>query len=743
MTTAAERDWTDPIGAPLPRVEARDKVTGRAIYTADVRSPGAAVAVLVTSTISAGRVRAIDSSRALGVRGVLTVLDHTNRPQWKGRPGVTMYQAENRLPLEDDRIHYGNQCLALVVAETAEVAQHAAGLVRVDYEPHRPVPDLDAGRPAAYRPSGPYVDRFPVEHRRGDAEGVFPAAPVRVDAEYRTANLAHAPMEPSSTLASWDGDRLTLYDSSQAVQLHARAVAAAFGLPPGNVRLICNYLGGAFGNKSFLWAHTLLAALAARVVRRPVRLTLTRKQVFTGTGHMAATIQRVRLGADRDGRLTAALHHSVNSTSHLDDRPEPVIQNTPALYSVSHVDARVTVAKVHIGTSTSMRTPGDSAGHFAVECAMDELACATGVDPVELRRRNHADVHPHTGKPWGGKRLLRCYELGAREFGWDRRDPRPGSMRDGADLIGYGMATGMRGEHSAPAAARVEIHADGTAALSTSTQEIGGGTLTTMIQIAASGLGIAPERVRISAGDTALPAGAPTFGSLTSGNTGSAVHLAAERARRAAIRLAVNDPRSPLHGMPEDAVTAEHGRLFARDHPGRGETYQDLLRRNGIGSLREEGAYQPDPNSQYALATFAAHFVEVRIDAELPRVRVTRHVGVFDCGRVLNHRTARTQAQGGIIFAIGGALTERLTPDPVSGRLLDPALTDYHLPVHADIGDIRVLFTDEPEPNAHPNGAKGLGEIVAVGVAPAIANAVHHATGKRIRELPVTPEKLL
>ncbi|WP_020667247.1 xanthine dehydrogenase family protein molybdopterin-binding subunit [Amycolatopsis nigrescens] len=741
MTTA--RDWVDPIGAPITRVEAGEKVTGRAVYTADVRAPGAAVAVMVTSAVPAGRVRAIDSSRALGVRGVLAVLDHLNRPQWKGRPGTAQYNAENRLPLEDDRIYYGNQCVALVVAETLELAEYAAGLVRVDYERQRPVPDLDAGLPAAYRPSGPYVQRFPVEYRRGDPEGALAAAPVQVDAEYRTANLSHAPMEPSSTLASWDGDRLTVHDSSQAVQLHSQAVAAAFGLPAGNVRLICSYLGGAFGNKSFLWAHTLLAPLAAQVVRRPVRLTLTRKQVFTGTGHMPATIQRVRLGAGRDGRLRATLHQSVNPTSWLDDRPEPTIQNTPAVYAVPNVDARVTVTKVSIGTSTSMRTPGDTAGGFAIESAMDELAYATGLDPLELRRRNHADAHPHTGKPWGGKRLLRCYELGAAEFGWDRRTPEPGSMRDGADLVGYGMASGMRGEHSAPAAARVEINADGTAVVSTSTQEIGGGSLTTMVQVAASGLGIGHERVRISAGDSALPAGSPTFGSLTSGSTGSAVQQAAVKARQAAVRLAVHDPRSPLHGVAEDAVAAEHGRLFVRDDPDRGESYQELLRRNGIGTLREEGSYQPDANSPYALATFAAHFVEVRIDADLPRVRVTRHVGVFDCGRVLNPKTARNQAQGGIIFAMGGALTERLTPDPVSGRLITPALTDYHVPVHADVGDVRALFVDEAEPNAHPNGAKGLGEVVAVGVAPAIANAVYHATGRRVRELPITPEKLL
>ncbi|GAA2778732.1 xanthine dehydrogenase family protein molybdopterin-binding subunit [Saccharopolyspora taberi] len=729
-------------GAGITRVEAIEKVTGRAVYTADVRADGSAHAVMVPSAISAGRVRGIDTAQAERAPGVLAVLTHLNRPQWKGKPSIPYY-AESRLPLADDQIHYGGQCLALVVADTLHQAEHAASLVRVDYEWRRPVPTLDAALPNAYVPTGPYPARFPVEYRRGDAEAALSAAPVRVDQEYRTSNLSHAPMEPSSTLASWEGGRLVLHDSSQAVHAHRPAVAAAFGIPVESIRMISSLVGGGFGNKSFMWGHTLLAPLAAQVVRRPVRLTITRKQVFTGTGHMPAMVQRVRLGAERDGRLTAITHDTTNPTSHTDDRNEPAIQSTPALYAVPNLHARARVAKVSIGTSGAMRTPGDTPGQFAVECAMDELAHELGIDPVELRRRNHSERHPHTGKPFSGKRLLRCYEVGAREFGWDRRNPEPRSMTDGDDLIGYGMASGIRAEHSAPAAARISLASDGTAAVRTSTQEIGGGSLTTMVQVAASGLGVRTDRVTIEAGDTDLPQGAPTFGSMTSGSTGSAVHLGALQVRASAIRLAVNDPRSPLHGVAEDAVDVADGRLFARDEPGRGDTYAELLGRHGIGALSEEGRYSPPEESPFALATFCAHFVEVRIDRELCRVRVTRHVGAFDCGRVLNIRTATNQARGGMIFATGGALTERLVPDPVSGRLITPALTDYHVPVHADVGDVRALFVGEDEPDAHPVGAKGLGEICAIGIAPAIANAVFHATGTRVRSLPITPEKLV
>ncbi|ONF74376.1 xanthine dehydrogenase family protein molybdopterin-binding subunit [Amycolatopsis keratiniphila] len=738
MTTGHELDRRDPIGAEVDRIEALAKVTGRATYTGDVAPAGAAYAVMLGSTISSGRIRSLQTNEAETGDGVLAVLSHLNRPPWIARPPVPYY-CDTRLPLEDDQVHFGGQCVALAIADTAEQAAEAAERVVVEYEPRR----VSAGTP--HRPVGPYADRYPVEFRRGEAETALPHSDHQIDVEYRTAHLAHAAMEPSATVASWEDGKLTLIESSQAVHLHRDAVAAAFGLAPEDVRVIAPVVGGAFGGKTFLWPHTLLAALASRVVGRPVRLTITRKQAFTSTGHMPATWQRIRLGARRDGRLTAVIHDSVNTTSHTVDRQEPTIQAGLVPYAFSHLAAQTQVRRIYVGTSTVMRAPGDTPGRFAVECALDELAAQLRVDPLELRRRNHSSVHPHTGKPWSANHLLRCYERGAAAFGWDRRTPEPGSMRLGHDLVGFGMAVGVHEERHRAASARVVLTADGTVDVYTGTQEIGGGTLTTMAQIAASVVGVRPKAVRVHGGDTRLPAGAPTFGSMTSGNTGSAVRIAAEKVRDEVLRIALHDPRSPFYGLHADAVECREGGLVGLTEPCRLEPYSKILRRNNIATVSMRGEYAPRSaeTAPFAAAAFAAHFTEVRIDTRLPRVRVVRHVGVFDCGRVLNTKTATSQARGGIIFAIGGALMESLDLDPDSDRLLNPGLTDYHVPVNADVGEITPLFIDIPDTVAHPVGAKGLGEVCAIGVAPAVANAVFHATGKRVRDLPITPDKLL
>ncbi|GAA4035977.1 xanthine dehydrogenase family protein molybdopterin-binding subunit [Allokutzneria multivorans] len=729
------------IGAALTRVEARDKVTGAARYTADTLLPGMVYAVLVGSGVSAGRLRSLDVAAAKAAPGVLAVLSHLDRPVWHRVPTVP-YFAEPRMPFSDDRIHHAGQHIAIVVAATRQQAAHAASLVKAEYERVNPVSTLDRALPSAYVAArGGYVN-FPQESLRGDPDAALAGSPVRVDTEYRTAMVSHAPIEPSVTTASWEGDKLTVHDSSQAVTLHRSSVAASFGLPENQVRLLCPLIGGAFGAKSHVWGHTLLVALAARRVGRPVQAVITRKQMFTTTGHMPPTVQRVVLGAERDGRLRVITHDSTNSTSFLSERPEGTTHSSTMTYAVPNLRTRVRLARINFGSSTPMRTPGDNSGSFAVECALDELAHSLGMDPVELRRRNHADVHPDSGKPWSDKNLLECYRIGAERFGWHRRDRRPGTRREGNDLVGYGMATARRVEHHRAAESFVDIRSDGRAVVRVATQEIGGGTLTTMVQIAAGGLGVSPGTVTIQSGDSDLPQGAPTFGSLTSGSTGTAVHLAALDARRAAIRLAVGDQRSPLHGLAEDAVSVRNGRLFAKSEPRRGETYAVLLSRNNVNPLRGNGKYAPE-ESPYETATFGVHFTEVRIDRDLPRVRVVRHVGVFDCGVVLNAKTARNQAQGGIIYAMGAALMEEMRQDPVSGRALAPAFTDYHVPVNADVGDIDVHFVNKADRNSNALGAKGLGEVCAIGVAAAIGNAVFNATGKRVRELPITPKRLL
>ncbi|MGN9909309.1 xanthine dehydrogenase family protein molybdopterin-binding subunit [Phytohabitans sp. LJ34] len=730
------------IGRPINRVEAREKVTGAARYTADARLPGMVYATLVSSAVSAGRVRAIDTTQAEAAPGVLAVITHLNRPQWHSSPAALRYQ-ETRFPLADEHIHHHGQYLAVVVATSREQAAHAADLVAVDYETRPAVPTLDAALPGAHPPVWRFEPEFPTALALNDPEGKLAASDVTLDLEYRTPYNSHAPMEPHATLAHWEGDSLTVYTTSQHVHGDRPIIAGALGVPLDRVRVISSLVGGAFGNKTTVWGHTLLAAVAARQTGRPVQLVVTRKQVFTCHGHQPPIIQRLRVGANRDGTLLAITHHTVNGTPVLFDRPEGAISPTGTVYALRSIGVRVEVASMHMPTPATMRTPGDGPGMFAVGSALDELSYALDMDPVELRRRNHLAAHPLEQRPWSGKQLLECYDEGARRFGWDQRGPRPRMMRDGDDWVGFGMSSAQRLEHHGPARAAVEIRDDGTAEVRTSTQEIGTGNLTTLTQVAADGTGIEPARIGFRSGDTTLPESSPTYGSRTTGSTGTAVHLAALRARQAAVRLAIADPRSPLHGLPEERIGAARGRLYDVDAPRRGETYRDLLCRNGRRSIVEQGFHDPagrDPRFSYA--TFGAHFTEVRIDDTLRRVRVTRHVGVFAVGRVLNPKTARNQAQGGIIYALGGALMEDLAADPVTGRFIAPALTDYHVPVNADVGQIDVSFVEEPDYNAHPLGAKGLGEVVAVGVHASIANAVYHAIGIRVRDLPITPDKL-
>ncbi|TDD13591.1 xanthine dehydrogenase family protein molybdopterin-binding subunit [Nonomuraea diastatica] len=746
MTSRTTEVPKSGIGAPVDRVEARDKVTGSARYTADARLPRMTHAALVASTVSSGRVRRIDTARAAAAPGVLAVLTHRDRMPWKGSPADAQY-VENRFPLADDRITYYGQYLAVVVAETPEQAEHAASLVAIDYEVHRPVPTLDEALPDAYTATGRLIQPpFPqraVLPQDADPQAALDGAAVRIDTTYRVPHYSHAPLEPGAVVASWEGGTLTLRDCSQKVHVHRDVVAAVFGLPPDRVRVLSPLVGGAFGNKTTVWAHSLLAAAAARAVRRPVKLVITRKQSFTAMGHQPPIIQRIRLGADARGKLAVIFHDVVNATEVRGDRPEPAVVSTASTYAAQALSVTTRVAKVNIGPSQNLRAPGDGPGSFALESAMDELAYRLDMDPLELRRRNHLDRDPLSRREWSDKNLLEAYDLGAERFGWSRRPAKPGSLRDGDDLIGYGMATAVRGElpDGKATQAEVVIRADGTAEVRAAIQEIGTGSLTLVAQITAAGTGVPLDRVDVRAGDTRLPRTPGNGGSKATGYTGSAVHLAAEQARATAVRMAVADPESPLYGLPQGEIEAGDGKLFHREKPRREETYRDLLTRHGGKAVLGKGHYKP--RTSHAVATFGAHFTEVRINPRLPRVRVTRHVGVFDIGRVTNHKAARNQAQGGIVMGMGWALMEQLVPDPVSGRYLGPAFTDYHIPVNADVPDIDVLFVDKPDTVAHPHGSKGMGEVISVGVAAAIANAVYHATGKRITDLPITPDKLM
>lgn len=507
MTSRAEVPQTG-IGAPVNRVEARDKVTGVARYTADVRLAGMAHAALVAATVSVGRVRRIQTARALAEPGVLTVLTHRDPTPWQSTPADTKY-IENRFPLADDTITYYGQYLAIVVAETPDQAEHAASLVDVDYEEHTPVPTLDRALPDAYTASGrlispPWPQRV-VLPPGADPLSALDDADVRVDSTFRVPHFSHAALEPGAVVAHWSDDTLTLHDCSQNVHAHREVVAAVFGLPQDRVRVLSPLVGGGFGSKTGVWAHSLLASYAAREVRRPVKLVLTRKQAFTAMGHQPPIIQRIRIGASSAGRLAVILHDTVNATEVRGDRPEPTIVSTASSYAAPVLSADAKVAKVNIGPSVNLRAPGDGPGSFALESAMDELAYRLGMDPLELRRRNHLASDPLTGRPYSAKHLLEAYELGADRFGWARRTPEPRSMRDGGDLVGYGMATAVHGQLADRARAEVEIRADGTAEVRTATQEIGTGTLTLVAQVTAAGTGVPLGRVAVRVGDTNLP----------------------------------------------------------------------------------------------------------------------------------------------------------------------------------------------------------------------------------------------
>lgn len=746
---------TEVIGRPIDRVDGRLKVTGAARYTAEAPVSGVAHAVIVQSTIARGRVRRIEAAAAERAPGVLTVLTPVNMPRLRnvesdfaggGAPGGGTVLGEDRLPLSDDRVHYAGQHLAVVVAETLEEARHAASLVTVAYDAERPVLGLDD--PEAVVETSGQVFGDDLQIRRGDPDAAFArakAAGVVVEATYTTPSEHHNPMEPSATVAVWEGESLTVYDSTQWVVGTRNALAQAFGLPPERVRVICPYVGGGFGCKGWIWPHTLLAAATAKVVGRPVKLVLTRPQMFTSVGHRPPTVQTLALAAGRDGALLGGRHTTVHEASPVGTHLEACgTLTTRALYAVPNLELAHRIVRINVATPTAMRAPGECPGMFALECAMDELAHALGMDPIALRLANHADVHPDTGRPWSSKHLRECYRIGAERFGWAARTPQPGSMRRDGLLVGFGMAGAFYPAYRFPASARVRIGADGRAVVGTAAHDLGTGAYTVFTQVAADALGLPIERVTIELGDSSLPGGPVAGGSNTTASVSPVVAEAAEHAVAELIHLAVADSRSPLHGLREDRVVVRDGRLVSLDDPSRTDSYADALVRAGReqveGRATSSGHGAED---RFTFHSFGAHFCEVTVDPDLARARVTRVVTVLDTGRVLNAKTARSQVQGGVIMGIGMALMEHAAYDRRTGRCVTDNLADYPVCVNADIGALDVHFLDIPDPHINPIGARGIGEIAITGVAAAVANAVFHATGRRIRDLPITPERLV
>jgi xanthine dehydrogenase YagR molybdenum-binding subunit len=696
------------IGTELVRPDGRAKLTGTAQYSADDSTARLVHAALVTATVPRGRVAELDTAQAAAAPGVTAILTSADLPRLATPPVPPL--AHSLIPMQDDTVHYEGQPVALVAAATREQAQHAARLVRPRYADVQPATVFGSGEavvPAGtYNLAEPDVDIGDVEARLGEADVV-------VAETYRTADRHHNPIEPSATLAWWDGDQLTVHDSAQGISVVRMVLAAAFELPADHVHVHCPFVGGGFGCKGFVHPHQLLAAAAARVLGRPVQLVLTRAQMFTACGHQPATRQTVRLGATRDGRLTAVEHTSVSAAARADDYAEFATAGTRWLYATPALRARTRIERLDRPQPTAMRAPHEGPGMFAVESAMDELAHQLGIDPVALRLRNEPDTDPVTGEPFSSRPLRQCLREGARRFGWDTRPPQPRSMPDGTDLLGWGMAVATMDTFRFPSSARVRAEAGGRVVVETGTQEIGTGQPGVLALVAADVLGVAPETVEVRFGDTSLPEAGMTAGSSSTMGAGSAVHAAATELR-------------------DKLATLGHG------------TPADLLDATGLTSLDAEARWDPtESGAGLSMHTYGAVFTEVRVDADLGLVRMTRCVGVYGAGRIINPLTARSQMIGGITWGLGQALLERSVFEPSLGRFLSKNLAGYVIPGNADIGHIDVSFVDDHDPHASPLGAKGIGELGAVGVSAAIANAVFHATGRRVRDLPITIEALL
>jgi xanthine dehydrogenase YagR molybdenum-binding subunit len=650
---------------------------------------------------------------------------------------------QSYLPLQDNKIHYAGQPIAMVVASTLDQAIYAGTLITVEYEAQRPVV---FGPQTANDAVDPPQFLWPVASSVGDAEKGIAAGDIKIEQTYTTSDRHHNQMEPHATTAVWDADgTLTLYETTQHIFGTKELVSIVLGVPSAKINVVSHFLGGGFGGKAYVWPHTLMAALAARVLKRPVRVQLTRSQMYSMVGHQAATIQTIALGADKNGKLTGIRHDSISPTPVFDNYIEYAALSTRSLWAASGgISTNHKVVHVNRNTPTAMRSPHEALGHFALESAMDELAYATGVDPVALRLLNDTEIDPYSGRPFSTRAMRKCLTEGAARFGWDKRTPEPGSMRDGRHLIGQGMAGAIYTHWRWPAKARVTLNSDGSALVEAGMHDIGTGTYTVMQQVAADALGLAPEKVTVQLGDTRLPASHASIGSATMANAGASVMLAAKAARDRAIELALIGRDAPFAGAVADNVLIADGRL-ALTGKNLNISYAELLARNGLSTLVADGDYDPieEAKGPKAIFSFSAVFAEVRIDPDLGLVRLSRFVGAYDAGRIINPKTARSQAIGGIIWGVGQALLEQSETDPAIARFVNRNYSGYLVPTNADIPELDVVFAGEFDEEASPLGAKGLGELTAVSVAPAIANAVYHATGKRVRDLPITVEKLL
>lgn len=780
------------IGQPVDRKDGKAKVTGTAMYAAEWPVKNMAYGVTVQSTITKGHIETIDTSAAERLKGVLGVLTYKNAMSLHtlagSDPQSGKFSEKDLLPLQSERIFYNGQHLAVVIAEAPEIAEHAASLVKVTYNTEKGVFRLDQPEARMYQPSQG-LGGSQVQVKRGDADNGMRSAAVMLEQTYTTPVYHHNPMEPHATTAVWDGDNLTVYDATQSVLGNKNAISSILGVQKENVRVISPFIGGGFGSKGFMWANSLLAPMAAKFVNRPVKIVLQRTgQMFTCAGRRSFTIQKIGLGTDKGGRLASVKHETTSETSFVDDFVEAAGIATKMLYDTPNLAVTQNLVRLNKGTPCPTRAPGEAPGTFAFEVAMDELAEKLSMDPVQLRLINYAENNPDDGHQFSSKNLKECYEKGARSIGWSNRNSTPGATKEGNSLVGYGMATATYPANRGKATVRLKLYQDGHAVAACCTQDIGTGTYTVMAQVMADALGLPVEKVEFKLGDTIYPQGPNSGGSQTMASTGPAVRAAALTVKSKVIKLAIADKKSPLYNQGEEAITVSDGKLSLTGDPSKGETYTQVLTRNKMPlieteittdvSTRETQKSETNPASKQGGAqgaqqgggqgakdesrdnpfvkqdqdidrknisfhSFGAQFAKVLVDPLTGVVKVDKVVSVMDVGKILNEKTAKSQIMGGIIFGLGMALMEGSIYDENTGRIVTKDLVDYLVPVHADMPEFDVQFTDVKDPYISPVGARGAGEIGITGITAAIINAIYNATGKRIRDLPVTPDKLI
>jgi xanthine dehydrogenase YagR molybdenum-binding subunit len=730
------------VGTPVSRLDGQLKVKGAARFAAEVRLEGMVYAALAYSTVPKGRIAGLDVSAAEAAPGVVLVMTHQNAPRLKPPPLFMTAEkaaAGDDLPImQDDLIHWNGQPIAVVLAETQEQADHAKSLIRATYETE-PAATVFEDAKASTHPGS--FQGEPLLLEIGDAEAALAAAPCKVDVTYRTPRHNHNAIELHAATLAWEGDNLIVHDCVQAVAHVAWSLAQVFGIDEKQVHVTAPYVGGGFGGKT-LWQHQVLAAAAAKLAGRPVRIVLSREGVYRVVGGRTTTEQRVAIGAQTDGQFDAVIHTGFVAMTTHNALPEPFIVATRSAYAAGSFKLDVEVADMDMVANTFMRAPGEAVGTFGLECAVDELAEELGIDPIELRIRNEPEKDPTSGLPFSSRNIVAAYRSGAERFGWSTRHTRPGAQREGEWLIGMGCATATYPYYRMPGGvARLTLTKDGHATVEVAAHEMGMGTATTQTMVAAERLGLAMEQVTFKYGDSRLPGLFLAGGSQQTASIGATV-IAAQRALvTELLKLAGND--SPLAGLKPDEVGGHDGGLCKLDEPGRCESYVSILHRAGHDEVTVEASGSPPMEMQHwSMHSYGAMFCEVRVNAITGEPRISRFLGSFDCGRIVNPKTATSQFKGGIIMGLGLALMEETQFDERNGRIMNPSLAEYHLPVHLDVPAIDVMWTDIPDPHA-PMGAHGIGEIGITGTGAAVANAIYNATGKRIRDLPITLDKLL